>query len=145
MAPRILALVVVAASVAMASTTPSSQAETTSAAAVNPLVGTWSRVTTCSQLAAALDKAGLEDAVLDSISGNGFVPGVTQSGQFADPVHPCAGALPRRHSHFFTAGGRFGSLDWNGNAVDDGTYRIGKTTRSPSAIQMPACVSITGS
>jgi hypothetical protein len=126
MAPRILALVVVAASVAVANVIPASQAETTNAAAVNPLVGTWSRVTTCAQLVAVLDRTGLEGAVLDSIAGNGFVPGVTRSDQFADSAHPCAGAVPRRHSHVFTAGGRFGSLDWKGNPVDDGTYRIGK-------------------
>ena len=28
------------------------------------------------------------------------------------------------HSHFFTKSGAFGSLDWNGEQVDDGTYRI---------------------
>jgi hypothetical protein len=32
--------------------------------------------------------------------------------------------LHRKHSHFFTAKGKFGSRDWNGKQVDDGTYRL---------------------
>jgi hypothetical protein len=32
--------------------------------------------------------------------------------------------LPRRHSHFFTSDGQFGSLDEFGNQVDGGTYEI---------------------
>jgi len=37
----------------------------------------------------------------------------------------CAGAWrPYRHYHFFTADGRFGSLDQNLQQVDDGTYKI---------------------
>jgi hypothetical protein len=39
-------------------------------------------------------------------------------------AHPCRGALPRTHSHFFTESGQFGSLDWLGGQVDDGPYRI---------------------
>ena len=56
--------------------------------------------------------------------GNGFVPGVRTADQIDDPAHPCAGAVPRRHSHFFTDDGLFGSLDWNGEQVDDGTYQV---------------------
>jgi hypothetical protein len=37
---------------------------------------------------------------------------------------PRAPTVARTHSHSFTAGGRFGSRDWNGNQVDDGTYEI---------------------
>jgi hypothetical protein len=103
------------------------QADAGSASEVNPIVGTWSRLTTCRQLVAVLEKASLDDAVLDSVSGNGFVPGVTQPDQIADPADPCAGSVPRKHSHFFTAEGRFGSLDWRGDQVDEGTYRIGKS------------------
>jgi hypothetical protein len=54
--------------------------------------------------------------------GNGFIPGVTTVEDLADPAHPCRGAVPRRHSHFFTQDGSFGSRDWDGNQVDDGTY-----------------------
>jgi hypothetical protein len=32
--------------------------------------------------------------------------------------------VARKHSHFFTASGQFGSLDWHGGQVDDGPYRI---------------------
>jgi hypothetical protein len=101
-------------------------ADTTGVSDVNPIVGTWSRLTTCRQLVAVLKKASLDDAVLDSVSGNGFVPGVTQPDQIVDPADPCAGAVPRKHSHFFTAEGHFGSLDWRGDQVDEGTYRISK-------------------
>jgi hypothetical protein len=39
-------------------------------------------------------------------------------------AHPCTGALPRRHSHFFDQSGHFGSLDWLGGQVDDGRYEV---------------------
>jgi hypothetical protein len=32
--------------------------------------------------------------------------------------------VPRKHSHFFTKNRKFGSLDWRGQPVDDGTYRL---------------------
>jgi hypothetical protein len=32
--------------------------------------------------------------------------------------------VPREYSHFFTDEGRFGSLDWNAEQVDDPTYEI---------------------
>ena len=57
-------------------------------------------------------------------AGNGFVPGVTSPDQITDPANPCDGAVPRRHSHFFTEDGEFGSLGWNGEQVDDGTYEL---------------------
>ena len=73
---------------------------------------------------AALTEAGLEQWVQEFVAGNGFIPGVTRPGQIADPAHPCEGAVPREHSHVFTDDGRFGSLDWNGEPVDDGTYQV---------------------
>jgi hypothetical protein len=85
---------------------------------VAPLVGAWERVTRCEELVSALKQAGLQDWVLESVSGNEFIPG------YPDPAHPCKGAVPRKHSHFFTPGGEFGSLDWKGEQVDDGTYKI---------------------
>jgi hypothetical protein len=88
------------------------------------LVGTWRRTTTCAELSAALAKAGLKKWVLEAVAGNGFVPGVRTPDQIADPANPCKGAVPRKHSHFFTRDRKFGSLDWNGDPVDDGTYRI---------------------
>ena len=100
---------------------------------VEPLVGTWERETHCQEMVSALERAGLENWVLEFVAGNGFIPAaadpgeiqaVTDPDQIADPAHPCRGAVPRVHSHFFTADGEFGSLDWNGDPVDDGTYEI---------------------
>ena len=88
------------------------------------LVGTWERETTCEELVSALTDAGLDRWVLEGVAGNGFVPGVRSPDEIADPENPCAGAVPRVHSHFFTEDGAFGSLDWNGEPVDDGTYEI---------------------
>ena len=90
------------------------------------LVGTWRRTTTCAELVAALRTAGMQKMTLDFVAGNGFIPGVTASDQIADQTNPCAGAVPRQHSHFFTKAGAFGSLDWHGQPVDDGKYRITK-------------------
>jgi hypothetical protein len=72
----------------------------------------------------AFKQAGLGKFAPDAIAGNGFVPGVTSADQLADPSNPCEGSVPREHSHFFTEDGSFGSRDWNGEQVDDGTYEI---------------------
>lgn len=45
-------------------------------------------------------------------------------GQLEDKTHPCRGAVARKHSHFFTVDGQFGSRDANGKQVDDGPYRL---------------------
>jgi hypothetical protein len=97
----------------------------------SPLVGRWERVTTCQQLVAELRKAGLGAAApyawLGQTSSSGessFRPGSPKPTK----AHPCAGAIPRLHSHFFSASGRFGSLDWRGGQVDDGQYRIVNST-----------------
>jgi hypothetical protein len=100
---------------------------------VEPLVGTWERKTRCQEMASALERAGLQNWVLEFVAGNGFIPAPAESGEIravtdpneiADPSDPCKRAVPRVHSHFFTADGEFGSLDWNGDQVDDGTYEI---------------------
>jgi hypothetical protein len=89
------------------------------------LVGTWTRVTTCAeQLNAIRSWPGLAKYASEMVVGNGFLPGVQSVDQLQDHAHPCRGAVPRRHSHFFTADGTFGSLDWRGQAVDDGTFRV---------------------
>jgi hypothetical protein len=88
------------------------------------LVGTWARETRCEELVSALTEAGLEEWVVEFVAGNGFVPGVRSPDQIADRSKPCDGAVSREHSHFFTDDGRFGSLDWNGEPVDDGTYEV---------------------
>jgi hypothetical protein len=116
---------VVASSSSVASTTRAQKPATATRAASQPaIVGTWRRLTTCAELASALTKAGMKKLVLEMVAGNGFIPGVTAPGQIADPTNPCKGAVPRRHSHFFTKNREFGSLDWRGRQVDDGTYRL---------------------
>jgi hypothetical protein len=89
---------------------------------VSPLVGTWTRTTTCQELVDELEKAGLGDKIPQSVSGNGWVVGTPK--QLAAKADPCEGAIPREHSHFFTETGGFGSLDWNEEQVDDGTYKL---------------------
>jgi hypothetical protein len=81
-------------------------------------------VTLCQDYVRALRAAGFEEAALESAVGNGFIPGVATVEELADPAHPCRGAIPRQHSHFFTSDGLFGSLDWNSNQVDEGTYEV---------------------
>jgi hypothetical protein len=95
-----------------------------SATSSSAIVGTWRRATTCSELVKALTSAGLKKFVLESVAGNGFIPGVTNPDQIANPASPCKGAVVRKHSHFFTKDKKFGSLDWKGEQVDDGTYRL---------------------
>jgi hypothetical protein len=51
-------------------------------------------------------------------------PGCHESGSDRQPASPCKGAVTRRHSHFFTKDRKFGSLDWRGEQVDDGTYHL---------------------
>jgi hypothetical protein len=89
---------------------------------VSPLVGEWKRVTTCDELVALLDAYGLGSRAPQAIEGNGWVGGTLE--QLAKKDDPCEGAVPREHSHFFTASGAFGSLDWRGEQVDEGTYEV---------------------
>lgn len=98
---------------------------TTAARAVDPeLVGEWERETTCAELVQALRDAGMNELVDEFVAGNGFVPGIGVDDPEQIDVHkPCNGAVPRIHSHFFTADGEFGSRDWRGARVDDGTFR----------------------
>jgi hypothetical protein len=91
----------------------------------NPVLGTWTAVTTCSAQYNALMKfPGLRKYAKEMVVGNGFVPGVHKASQLKDPAHPCLGAVPRKHSHFFTKTGAFGSRDWTGGQVDDGHYTL---------------------
>jgi hypothetical protein len=94
---------------------------TTTAGAAD-IVCEWARETRCEEIVAALAAAGFDDAIPEFAYG--FVPGADSADDIADPDEPCAGAVPLRHSHFFTADGRFGSRDENGDQVDNGTYAI---------------------
>jgi hypothetical protein len=91
----------------------------------NPVLGTWTAVTTCSAQYNALMKfPGLRKYAKEMVVGNGFIPGVHKVSQLKDPAHPCLGAVARKHSHFFTKTGAFGSRDWTGGQVDDGHYTL---------------------
>jgi hypothetical protein len=94
----------------------------TSPAKLPPLVGRWQKVTTCQQFVQSLRQVGLEKLAPAMIAGNGVVPGTPA--QLAAKTNICEGAVPRVHSHFFTGNGKFGSLDWNRNQVDNGGYKI---------------------
>jgi hypothetical protein len=94
---------------------------------VSELVGRWERVTTCPELVKELEKAGFGTLVAQawvgqtSASGqSSFKPGSPKPTK----AQPCTGAIPRVHSHFFNEFGQFGSVDWTGEQVDDGPYRI---------------------
>jgi hypothetical protein len=97
-------------------------AATSSAPRTSALVGRWERVTTCQELVTALAKAGLRTTAPAMLAGNGLVTGTPK--QLARKANICKAAVPRRHSHFFTAMGQFGSIVYNGKQVDDGTYRL---------------------
>lgn len=101
----------------------STSSPSTSSAAGPSIVGEWQRLTTCQERVDALTAAGLGAYAAESVAGDGFIAGVTQAKDLKDPKHPCVGAIEQKHSHFFTADGKFGSRDANGQDVDDGTWR----------------------
>ena len=88
------------------------------------IVGNWQRVTTCDERLTALENAGLGKFAVEHAAGEGWIPGVTSPEQIEDPGHPCKGAIPLKHGHFFTEDGLFGSTDDQGDQVDDGTYLV---------------------
>ena len=71
-----------------------------------------------------MQEAGLDEFALEQVYGNGLVPNVTTEEGLKDPENPCDGAVERKHSHFFTAGGAFGSKDFDVQQVDDGMYTL---------------------
>lgn len=114
----------ISASAAASEAAPSTSA-IASEAALSPLVGEWVGIHDCDRIVEALRTAGFDEAVvLEAVLGNGLVPDATSADDLADPADPCADAVPREHGHFFTASGAFGSTDYDGNQVDDGTYTI---------------------
>jgi hypothetical protein len=111
------------AAVAMIAANSGSSAMTSSATATtrSQLVGRWSQLHTCQELVAALQKAGLAATAPGAVGD--YFPNKTPK-QLAAKRHVCSGAAPLKHSHFFSKAGTFGSLDQNGQQVDDGHYRI---------------------
>jgi hypothetical protein len=105
-----------------ASEAPESPTISATAPPVAPLVGRWERVTTCEEMVKALEEAGMGALAPVASAGNGLVPGSAK--QLAQKTDICKGATARVHSHYFTEGGAFGSVDWNNQQVDDGSYEI---------------------
>ena len=81
----------------------------------------WKQVHSCQQLMAALRKADLT-RLAPAVVGDYFPEGSPR--QLAQKTRVCEGARPQAHYHFFDQNGRFGSLDQNGEQVDENTYRI---------------------
>ena len=106
-----VAAAVIAAAAAQAST----------AAKSSPLVGRWQTVRTCQGLVDALRKTSLTP-LAPAVIGDYF-PTQTPA-DIAKKPNICTDAKPQRHSHFFTADGKFGSLDQSGKQVDDGSYQL---------------------
>jgi hypothetical protein len=88
------------------------------------IVGEWVGLHECQRIVSMLKDAGLDDFIAEQVNGNGLIPGVDAESDTLDPSSPCAEAVPRKHSHFFTADGRFGSKDNDGSPVDDGRYTL---------------------
>jgi len=85
------------------------------------IVGRWARTRTCRELVDALARYGLA-ATAPAAVGDYF-PGQTPE-ELSKKSDVCAGASPSPHSHFFSRGRMFGSVDESGHQVDDGTYRL---------------------
>ena len=111
---------------ATASEQPETATPTTRPTSTAPpaLVGTWLGVHNCRTIIDALTDAGLADQALGSVVDNGLLPGIHDVADIPDESKPCAGAVDVPHSHFFTASGEFGSLDGEGNPVDDGRWTL---------------------
>jgi hypothetical protein len=113
--------IVAAMSISIGNASPSAQLRR------SPIVGQWQRVNTCRELVGDLQRAGLGATVAQTWVGQTSSTGES-SFKAGSPnptrAHPCRGAIARKHSHFFTASGSFGSLDWHGGRVDDGSYRV---------------------
>jgi len=88
------------------------------------IVGEWVGIHDCERIFSMLTDAGLDEFALEAVYGNELIPGVTTPEGLKDPANPCDGAVDRQHSHFFTAGGEFGSREFHGQQVDQGTYSL---------------------
>ena len=108
-------------------TSPPSAAPARTATATTPaLVGEWQATYHCADILATLRDADLDEFVVESIYGNGLIPGATPParGLPDDVTRACQGAVEVPHYHFFTADGRFGSRDARREQVDEGTYSL---------------------
>jgi hypothetical protein len=88
--------------------------------ATTKLIGSWHRAQSCAEMLVAFQQAGLVESHIEWLQGNFFggEPGPSEGDL-------CQGALgPLEHDHFFTAAGRFGSHDENGEEVDSGDFEV---------------------
>lgn len=85
------------------------------------IVGTWRGLQRCADIVKALTRLGFAEFIPDDIVGNGLRPDLTSNDQL-DIKNPCEGAVDREHFHDFYPDGRFDSIDYNGQQVDDGTF-----------------------
>lgn len=85
------------------------------------IVGEWVGVHDCQRIVTMLIDAELIEFLADPLEQ--LVPG-DPTVAARDPATACDGAVQREHSHFFTADGEFGSKDFHGQRVDDGTYTL---------------------
>jgi hypothetical protein len=105
-----------------AAASPSQPSSVAPPAEAPELVGTWTRTQSCETQLAAFEEAGLAESHSIWIIGNWV--GDPEDVE-VDPNDICADARPaEKHSHFFTAAGRFGSYDAAGEQVDDGDYVV---------------------
>jgi len=103
---------------------PAPTASSSTSESASAIVGEWLAQHDCAKIKAMLEGAGLEESVGGAIFENGLVPGVASEADAVDPSNPCLGAVMRDHSHYFTADGQFGSLDYERNQVDEGSYEL---------------------
>jgi hypothetical protein len=90
-----------------------------------PIVGKWQGVHECEGIAEALAAGGFDEGVIvETIVGNGLLPGVESPAEVTDIARACEEATPLEHSHEFTADGQFYSYDQDGQEVDFGTYEL---------------------
>jgi hypothetical protein len=105
--------------------TGTSSPQASEEAVASPIVGDWERVMTCEERVTALVDAGLGRFAAEHVAGNEMIPGISfDEPELIDPENPCKGAVPRKHGHFFTSDGSFGSTDHRGEQVDDGTFEV---------------------
>jgi len=113
-----------AAPSAAVSAAPSQRPSGGPSAAAGAIVGEWIGIHDCERIVAMLHAAKADEFIIESVVGNGLIPGVDTEAQLKDPAKPCTGAVQQQHSHYFTADGRFGSKDFDAYQVDDGTYEV---------------------
>lgn len=128
---KVLAALAPLAVAALAAALASGQSPSASSrSGSRPPLGNWQRTNSCAALVANLRRAEVAGDLRDVLVGGGYFQ---RPGQI-DPAAPCRHARNVKHSHFFTAGGGFGSRDENGNQVDDGDYR----TTAPHTLAFPS-------